>query len=54
MELEYTPRVTSVASVEDGVIIMFEDGKTALYSASLLRSIFTQAEELFETEHTEA
>jgi hypothetical protein len=33
----------------NGVIVTFGDGKLALYSAELLRSIFSQAEELHGT-----
>jgi hypothetical protein len=46
MENAPQPRVIDAERLEDGVIITFEDGKTAVYSATLLRSIFYEAKEL--------
>ena len=34
---------------DNGAIVTFADGKSAFYSASLLRSVFAQAEELHGT-----
>ena len=34
---------------DNGAIVTFADGKSAFYSASLLRSVFNQAEELHGT-----
>jgi hypothetical protein len=38
------PRVTYAERLNGGVIITFDDGKCALYSAALLHETFTQAE----------
>ena len=38
---------------KNGVIITFEDGKCAVYSASLLHAMFSQAEEVVELETDE-
>jgi hypothetical protein len=42
-------RIRSAERVSGGLIITFDDGKSGLYSASLLRDTFSQAEELKET-----
>jgi hypothetical protein len=42
------PRVVSAERLEKGVIITFDDGKCALYSASLLHATFPQAEQVSE------
>jgi hypothetical protein len=42
-------RIRSAERVSGGLIITFDDGKSALYSASLLRDAFSQAEQLKET-----
>jgi hypothetical protein len=46
--MEHKPkiRVRSAERVSRGLIITFDDGKSALYSASLLRDTFLQTEEL--------
>ena len=49
METQSAPRVTCVDRFRRGVVITFEDGKSALYSSDLLRQTFPQAEELKET-----
>ena len=43
-------RVRSAERVSRGLIITFDDGKSVLYSAALLRDAFSQAEELKETD----
>jgi hypothetical protein len=48
MENKPKIRVRSAERVGGGLIITFDDGKSALYSASLLRDTFSQAEELKE------
>ena len=37
--------VTHADRYDGGVVLTFEDGKTAYYPSALLRSIFPQAEE---------
>jgi hypothetical protein len=46
MDIQPTPRVLSAERLERGVIIDFEDGKSAVYSASLLYSVLPRAERL--------
>jgi hypothetical protein len=46
MDTRPTPRVVSVERLQSGVIIDFEDGKSAVYSASLLYSVLSRAERL--------
>jgi hypothetical protein len=46
MKTDLQPRIVYAERLGGGVIIAFEDGKSAVYSASLLESIFSQAEEL--------
>jgi hypothetical protein len=46
MENKPKIRLRSAERVSGGLIITFDDGKSALYSASLLRDTFLQAEEL--------
>jgi hypothetical protein len=46
MNTQPTPRVVSVERLKSGLIIDFEDGKSAVYSASLLYSVFSRAERL--------
>jgi hypothetical protein len=50
MKTDPQPRIIYAERLGDGVVITFEDGKTAVYSAALLRSIFTQASELHDDE----
>ena len=37
-------RITKVAKMRDGVLVTFDDGRCALYSASLPHEIFHDAE----------
>ena len=46
METAPPPHVIDAERLQDGVIITFEDGKTAVYSDSLLHRFFSQAQEL--------
>ena len=39
-------RITYVERLGGGVVIGFDDGKTALYSAAFLRSVLEHAQEL--------
>jgi hypothetical protein len=50
METQRAPGVTCVDRFRAGVVITFEDGKSALYSSDLLHGTFPQAEELKETD----
>ena len=50
MEIQPEPRVVSVDKLAKGVVITFDDGRSALYSASLLYAVFPQADELNQTE----
>jgi hypothetical protein len=44
------PHVTHVDRHDGGLILSFEDGKTAYYPSTLLRSIFDQAHEFPEVD----
>jgi hypothetical protein len=46
MKINLMPRIIGAERLRDGVVITFEDGKSALYSASLLQSFFSQALEM--------
>ena len=46
METNPTPRVISADRIDGGLIITFDDGRCAVYSASLLLTTFAQAEEV--------
>jgi hypothetical protein len=46
MEPTPVPRVVYAERLNGGVIITFDDGKCAVYSASLLHVILPQAEEV--------
>jgi hypothetical protein len=50
MENPITPRIVSAERLGGGIIITFEDGKSALYPAALMYSMFHQAERLDELE----
>jgi hypothetical protein len=54
-ELESTPterqyQIISASVYDNGMIVSFDDGKTALYSASLLRAMMPQARQMFSEE----
>ena len=48
MATQSTFQVVCVDRLDGGVIVEFEDGKCAVYSASQLRAILPQAVEFFE------
>jgi hypothetical protein len=48
MNTRLTPQIVDVARFRDGVLVTFEDGRCALYSATLLAALYPQAEEAFE------
>ena len=45
MEAQSTSQIACVDTMDGGVLVEFEDGKCALYSASLLRATLPQAVE---------
>jgi len=46
MKTHTTPRIISAERLSDGVVVAFDDGKCALFSASLLHATIPQAEDL--------
>jgi hypothetical protein len=50
MEPFLSPHIIDVERVDGGIIITFDDGKCAVYSASLLRAIFSKADEFNESD----
>ncbi|WP_263382737.1 hypothetical protein [Granulicella arctica] len=56
MDLPSAPRILSAERLENAVIISFEDGRSAVYSAILLSMIFPQADDItdLEPEYLEA
>jgi hypothetical protein len=50
--IETQPRVAGVEWLQDSVIISFDDGRTAIYSAGLLSAMYAQAESLEDMEHS--
>jgi hypothetical protein len=40
------PRIISADRMDGGVVISFDDGKTALYPATLLRAMLPQAKQM--------
>ena len=46
MEIRPEPRITYVERMSGGVVVTFEDGRCAVYSAALLNATFSQAEDL--------
>lgn len=53
MDNGYVPHLTHVDRLPDGVVIMFNDGRCALYSATLLYAMFSRATELNELDDEE-
>jgi hypothetical protein len=49
MDISSDATIESADVQDNGVILTFGDGKFALYSGALLRSVFGQAEELHGT-----
>jgi hypothetical protein len=50
MKSSSAPSITSIDKLRDGIIVMFDDGKCALYSASLLHATLPQAHEFARSE----
>ena len=46
MESFLHPRIVSVERLEDSAVVTFENGRSALYSASLLYNMISQANEI--------
>ncbi|GAC1427021.1 MAG: hypothetical protein NVSMB62_24740 [Acidobacteriaceae bacterium] len=46
METVTDPHISAAERLMGGLLITFTDGKSALYSAALLRKLFAQATEL--------
>jgi hypothetical protein len=54
-EFESTPserqyQIISASIYDNGIVVSFDDGKTALYSAKLLRATMPQARQMFSEE----
>ena len=47
-EREY--QIISASVYDNGIIVSFDDGKTALFSARLLRAMMNQARQMFSEE----
>ncbi len=48
------PRIVYAERMADSIIVGFDDGRCALYSAALLHATLSQAEEVTEREDEEA
>ena len=46
IESSSCPRIEHPHAIDDGVLVYFDDGKVALFSAALLRSILPDAVEI--------
>ena len=53
METQSTSQIACVDTLDGGVLVEFEDGRCALYSASLLRAVLPQAVEFEVTDDDE-
>jgi hypothetical protein len=53
METRSAPHIVEIDRMDDGALITFEDGKSAVYSAALLRTMFAEAHEMPEAENEE-
>ena len=50
IDAQTDPRILSTEKYENAVLVTFEDGRCALYSASLLHATLPQAEQLWDDE----
>jgi hypothetical protein len=50
MGTSYSPRVTEAERANGDVIVTFDNGKCALFTAALLWSILPQAQEVIESD----
>ncbi len=46
MKPDIKPKIINAEGVSDGVIVLFDDGRCALYNASLLLDTFARAKEV--------
>jgi hypothetical protein len=53
METQIVPHVVWAERIGNGIIVTFNDGKCAVYSAVLLYTAFSQAEQVTESEDEE-
>ena len=53
MEIQSTSQIVCVDRMHGGILLEFEDGKCALYPASLLRAVLPQAVEFEVTDDDE-
>jgi len=51
--METHPRIVSAERLADSIIVTFEDGRCAVYSAALLCAMYAQAEEVSELKDEE-
>ena len=47
-DVKATPRIIEALRMREGVLITFEDGKSAIYSAALLHEMLPKADELIQ------
>ena len=52
-DVKTTPRIIEALRFRDGVVITFEDGKCAVYTAALLYAMFPNADELIQDRNVE-
>lgn len=50
MDTQTDSRIISADRTSNGIIVTFEDGKCALYSTTLLHAMFSQAQELLDSD----
>jgi hypothetical protein len=48
MDIRLTPEIADVEQFHDSVLVTFQDGRCALYSATLLDTLYPQAVETSE------
>jgi hypothetical protein len=53
MDTHTDSRIISADRTSSGIIVTFEDGKSAIYSATLRRAMFSQAQELLDFDENE-
>jgi hypothetical protein len=51
MENDACPRIEHADAIDNGVLVYFNDGEIALFSASLLRSVLPQAVRIESDDH---
>ena len=53
MDTPTDSRIISVDRTSSGIIVDFENGKCALYSTTLLHAMFSQAQEMLDSDEDE-